>query len=135
MDTVQAPPAAHIRELSSYLMSRKPRRIQSSLTQAESDLVEQVAALTRTRPTDVIKNALAVYAWFVRQTMTGARVTARTPSGEEVTLETPELTALGARAAKLSPEALAALGKGLAGADPVEAARLRERLTRGFYGI
>lgn len=117
-------------------MSKKPTRIQPSLTQAESDLVEQVAALTQTRRTDVIKNALAVYTWFVRQAMTGARVTARKQTGEDVTLETPELTALEARGVKLSPEELGALGKALAGAeDPTEAARLRERLTRGFYGI
>lgn len=117
-------------------MSKKPTRIQPSLTQAESDLVEQVAAMTQTRRTDVIKNALTVYTWFVRQAITGARITARKPTGEEVSLETPELTALEARGAKLSPEELGLLGEALAAADdPREASRLRERLTRGFYGI
>ncbi len=46
--------------------------------------------------------------WFVRQALTGGRVIARKPTGEEVALET---------------------------ADPIEAARIKERLTRGFYGI
>jgi hypothetical protein len=35
-----------------------------------------------------VKNAVAVYHWFVRQAVTGARVVVRKPSGEEVTLET-----------------------------------------------
>jgi hypothetical protein len=37
---------------------------------------------------------------------------------------------------RLSPEELGLLAKQLAAAaDPAEAARIRERLTRGFYGI
>lgn len=95
-------------------MSRKPPRVHVSLTKAESDLVEQVAALTQARPTAVIRNALAVYTWFVRQAMTGARVTARRATGEEVTLATSELRVLEARGAKLSPGALGALGRALA---------------------
>jgi hypothetical protein len=40
------------------------------------------------------------------------------------------------RRSRLSPEELGLLAKRLAAAsDPVEAARLKERLTRGFYGI
>jgi N-acetylglucosamine kinase-like BadF-type ATPase len=40
------------------------------------------------------------------------------------------------RRSRLSPEELGLLVKRLAAAsDPVEAARLKERLTRGFYGI
>ena len=111
-------------------------RIQPSLTKAESSIVDQVAELTQTKRTDVIKNALAVYHWFVRQAVTGARVVARKSTGEEVTLETPELASLESRASKLSPEELGLLAKTLAQvSDPVEAAKLKERLTRGFYGI
>jgi hypothetical protein len=111
-------------------------RIQPVLTKTEAGLVEQVAELTQTKRTEVIKNALAVYHWFVRQAITGARVIARKPTGEEVLLETPELAALEGKANRLSPEELGLLAKKLAAAkDPAEAARLRERLTRGFYGI
>lgn len=57
-------------------------------------------------------------------------MTARKPTGEEVT---PDLTA---RGVQLTPEELGALGRSLAEAtDPQEAARLREQLTRGCYGI
>lgn len=111
-------------------------RIQPVLTKGESDLVNQVAELTHTKRTEVIKNALAVYHWFVRHAITGARVVARKPSGEEVSLETPELAALEGKGNRLTPEELGLLGKKLAAAkDASEAARLRERITRGFYGI
>ena len=111
-------------------------RVQPVLTETETALVDQVAELTRTKRTDVIKNALAVYHWFVRQAITGARVVARKPTGEEVTLETPELAALEGKGHRLSPEELGLLAKELARtSDPVEAARLKERITRGFYGI
>jgi len=111
-------------------------RIQPVLTKTESDLVDQVAQLTQSKRTDVIKNALAVYYWFIRHAVTGARVVARKPTGEEVELETPELTALEARGHRLSPEELGLLAKRLAAAKkPEEAARWRERITRGFYGI
>jgi len=111
-------------------------RIQPSLSRTESDLVDQVAELTRTKRTEVIKNALAVYHWFVRQALTGATVMARKPTGEVVTLETPELSALEGIAHKLSPEELGLLAKKLAkSSDPAEAAALKERLARGFYGI
>ncbi|HET7291028.1 MAG TPA: hypothetical protein VFM88_01260 [Vicinamibacteria bacterium] len=111
-------------------------RVQPVLTESEIALVNQVAALTRTKRTEVIKNALAVYHWFVRQAVTGARVVARKPSGEEVAIETAELSALEGRAQLLSPAELRNLGKKLAGAkDPALAASLRERMTRGFYGI
>ncbi len=111
-------------------------RIQPVLTPAESELVDQMAEITRTKRTEVIKNALAVYYWFVRQAMTGGRVVARKITGEEVTLETPELASLEGKGNRLSPEELGLLAKQLAGTkDPGQAARLRERLTRGFYGI
>lgn len=111
-------------------------RIQPSLTKAESELVDQVAKLTQTKRTEVIKNALAVYHWFVRQIVTGAEIVARKPTGEEVSLETPELVVLESKGKKLTPEELGLLAKELAGASsPAEAARLKERLTRGFYGI
>ena len=111
-------------------------RIQPSLTKAESSIVDQVAELTHTKRTEVIKNALAVYHWFVRQAVTGAHVVARKPTGEEVTLQTPELASLESRASKLSPKELGLLAKKLASSsDPEEAAKLKERLARGFYGI
>jgi len=111
-------------------------RLQPVLTDSEKALVDQMAQLTRTKRTDVVKNALAVYHWFVRQAITGARVVARKPTGEEVTLQTPELAALEGEGHRLSPAELGVLAKRLAKAsDPAESARLRERLTRGFYGI
>jgi hypothetical protein len=111
-------------------------RLQPVLTDTEKALVDQMAQLTRTKRTDVVKNALAVYHWFVRQAITGARVVARKPTGEEVTLQTPELAALEGEGHRLSPAELGVLAKRLAKAsDPAESARLRERLRRGFYGI
>ena len=110
--------------------------MQPPLTKAESTVVDQLAELTQTKRTDVLKNALAVYSWFVRQAVTGARVVARKPTGEEVTLETPELSSLESRASKLSPKELGVLAKKLSQtSNAEEAARLKERLTRGFYGI
>jgi hypothetical protein len=106
------------------------------LSKAETTLVDQVAELTQTKRTEVIKNALAVYHWFVRQAITGARVIARKPSGEEIALETPELAVLEGNGRRLGPEELGLIAKQLAAAtNAAEAARLRERLTRGFYGI
>jgi len=111
-------------------------RIQPVLTRGESELVDQVAELTHTKRTEVIKNALVVYYWFVRQSVTGARIVAREPSGEEIELETPELAVLESKGHRLSPEELGLLAKKLAADDdPKEAARLRQRITRGFYGI
>lgn len=69
-------------------------RVQPVLSETEAAIVSQLASLTRTKRTEVIKNALAVYRWFVRQAVTGARIVARKQTGEEVTLETAELAAL-----------------------------------------
>lgn len=111
-------------------------RIQPVLTPAELVLVDQMAALTGSKRTEVIKNALAVYHWFVRQAVTGSRVVARKPTGEEVAFETAELAVLEGKGNRLGPEELGLLAKRLAAAsNPVEAARIKERLTRGFYGI
>jgi hypothetical protein len=111
-------------------------RIQPVLSKAEAELVDQMAQLTRTKRTDVIKNALAVYHWFVRQAITGARVVARKPTGEELELETAELASLEGKGNRLTPNELGLLARKLAAtSDPSEAARLKERLTRGFYGI
>ncbi len=111
-------------------------RIQPVLSPAEATLVDQMAEITRSKRTDVIKHALAVYHWFVRQAITGSRVVARKPSGEEVALETAELAALAGQGHRLSPQELGLLSKQLgATRNPAEAARLKERLTRGFYGI
>src|SRR5436309_16127401 len=111
-------------------------RVQPVLSATELALVDQMAELTHSKRTDVIKNALAVYHWFVRQALTGGRVIARKASGEEVTLETAELAVLEGRGNRLSPEELGLLAEQLAAtSDTVEAARIRERLARGFYGI
>ena len=111
-------------------------RVQPVFTPTELALVDQMAELTRSKRTDVVKNALAVYHWFIRQALTGSRVVARKPSGEEVALETAELAALEGQGNRLAPKELGLLATQLAAAaNPVEAARLKERLTRGFYGI
>ncbi len=111
-------------------------RVQPVLSPAELALVDQMAELTHSKRTDVIKSALAVYHWFVRQALTGGRVVARKPTGEEVTLETAELALLEGKGNRLSAEELGLLAKQLAGADdPIDAARLKEKMTRGFYGI
>jgi hypothetical protein len=111
-------------------------RLQPVLSPTELALVDQMAELTQSKRTDVIKNALAVYHWFVRQAVTGGRVVARKPTGEEIVLETAELSALEGRGNRLGPEELGLLAKELAAVeDPTEAARIKERITRGFYGI
>ena len=106
------------------------------LTPTELALVDQMAELTCSKRTDVIKSALTVYHWFVRQTLTGSKVVARKPTGEEVGLVTAELAALEGKGNRLSAEELGLLARQLATAsDPKETARIKERLTRGFYGI
>jgi len=111
-------------------------RVQPVLSAAELSLVDQMAEITSSKRTDVIKNALAVYHWFVRQALLGSRVVARKPSGEEVALETAELAVLEGKGNRLTARELGLLAKRLAGAkEPAEAAQLKERLTRGFYGI
>ena len=111
-------------------------RVQPVLTPTELALVDQMAELTRSKRTDVIKSALAVYHWFVRQALTGSQVVARKPSGEEVAIETAELAVLEGKGNRLAPDELGLLAKRLAAAsNPAEAARIKERLTRGFYGI
>ena len=111
-------------------------RIQPVLTPAEEALVDQMAELTSSKRTDVIKNALEVYHWFVRQAITGGQVIARRPSGEEIKLETAELAVLEGKGSRLSAKELGLLAKRLAEAkNHAEAASTREQLTRGFYGI
>jgi len=62
-------------------------------------------------------------------------VIARKPTGEEVTFETAELAMIEGKSNPLSPKELRLLAKNLAAApDATEAGRIRERLTRGFYG-
>lgn len=47
-----------------------------------------------------------------------------------------QLNPLEGKGNRLSPEELGLLAKELAAApDPIEGARIKERLTRGFYGI
>jgi hypothetical protein len=111
-------------------------RIQPVLTPAEAALVDQMADLTQSKRTDVIKNALTVYHWFIRQALTGSHVIARKPTGEEITFETAELAMLEGKSNRLSPEELGLLANDLAAAkNAAEAGRIRERLTRGFYGV
>jgi hypothetical protein len=111
-------------------------RIQPVLTPTELALVDQMAELTGSKRTDVIKSALTVYHWFVRQAITGSRVVARKPTGEEVAIETAELAVLEGKGNRLSPKELGLLAKRLATAsNSMEAAQIKERLTRGFYGI
>ena len=111
-------------------------RIQPVLSPAELALVDQMAELTNSKRTEVVKSALEVYHWFVRQAITGGQVVARRPSGEEVSLETAELAMLEGQGNRLSPKELGLLAKRLAAAkNAAEAARFREQLTRGFYGI
>ena len=111
-------------------------RIQPDLTPVELTLVDKMAELTGSKRAEVIKSALTVYHWFVRQALTGSTVVARKPTGEEVALETAELAILDGKGNRLEPEELGVLAKRLAAAsNPVEAARIKERLTRGFYGI
>src|SRR5579863_1442658 len=105
-------------------------RIQPVLTSTELALVDQMAELTGSKRTDVIKSALAIYHWFVRQALTGSRVVARKPTGEEVDIETAELAVLEGKGNRLGSEELGLLAKQLATAsNPAEAARIKERLT------
>jgi hypothetical protein len=111
-------------------------RVQPVLSEAETALVDRVARATQSKRSDVIRQALGVYHWFLKQTLIGARIVARKPTGEEVALETPELSVLEAEAHLLSPQELGVLAKKLAATkNAAEAARLRETLARGFYGI
>src|ERR1035441_10701751 len=111
-------------------------RIQPVLSPAELALVDQVAALTGTKRTDVIKSALTVYHWFVRQALTGSQVLARKPSGEEISLETAELAALEGRGNRLGPEELGLLAKRLpAASHPARAARRKKRRTPRRFGV
>lgn len=95
-----------------------------------------MAALTHSKRTEVIKSALTVYHWLLRNAVAGADVVARKPSGEEVVLETAELASLRGRGQLLAPAELGRLASELASApDERAAARIRERITRGFYGL
>lgn len=111
-------------------------RIQPVLSPSENALVDQMAELTSLKRTEVIKSALTVYHWFIRQSLTGSQVIARKATGEEVELETAELALLAGKGNRLDPPELGKLAQQLVDAPtPEEAARIRERITRGFYGI
>src|SRR5258708_37943451 len=98
-------------------------RIQPVLTPTELVLVDQMAALTGSKRTDVIKSALAVYHWFVRQALIGSQVVARKPAGEEGALEKAELSVLEGKGNRLGPRELSLLAKRLAAAtESVESA-------------
>lgn len=111
-------------------------RIQPVLSEEEAALVDRMAQLTGTRRTEVVKNALAAYRWMVGEILGGGRVVSRRASGEEASLETPDLAVVGGKGRRLDPRELGLLAARLAKAKTeTEAAELRERLTRGFYGI
>ena len=58
----------------------------------------------------------------------------RKPTGEEVAREKAELAVLEGKGNRLGPEELGFLAKRLAAAsNPVDAVRIKERLTRGFF--
>src|SRR2546425_12989575 len=92
-------------------------RVQPVLSATELALVDQMAELTHSKRTDVIKSALIVYHWFVRQALTGGRVIARKPTGEEGGPETAELTAPEGTGNPPSPEELGLLAKAIAPAS------------------
>ena len=109
-------------------------RTQPVLSSVDLALVDQMAVLTGSKRTDLIKRALTVYQWFVRQSLTGSKVVARRASGAEDTLEAAELPVLPGKRNRLSPERLGAMAKQLRKTqDPEELARIRESLTHGFY--
>ena len=109
-------------------------RTQPVLSPVDLALVDQMAELTGSKRTDVIKRALTVYQWFVRQSLTGSQVVVRKASGGEDTLAATELLVLSGKGNRLSPAALGAMAKQLQETqDPEELARIRESLTRGFY--
>lgn len=111
-------------------------RVQPDLNSSEQSLLDQLSALTHSKRTDVIKSALTAYHWLLRQTVAGADVIARKPSGEEVALETAEMAALRGRGRCLSPTEIGRLASDLASASGErQAARLREQIVRGFYGL
>jgi len=87
---------------------------QPVLSPAELAPVDQMAELTGAKRTDVIKSALAVYHWFVRQALTSSRVVARKPTGEEVAIETAELAVLEGKGNRLGPGELGLLARRLA---------------------
>jgi hypothetical protein len=58
-----------------------------------------------------------------------------TTCAEAVAIETAKLAGLEGKATRLGPKEPGLLARRLAAAsNPVEAARIQERLTRGFYG-
>lgn len=60
----------------------------------------------------------------------------RKPTGKKITIDTAELALLEGECNRLEPEELGLLAKHLAAAPhAAEAARIRERLMRGFYGL
>jgi len=65
-------------------------RVQPVLTSIEIALVDQMAELTHSKRTDVIKSALTVYHWFVRQALTGShkRFSGMTVCGEGELIKT-----------------------------------------------
>ena len=107
-------------------------RIQPLLTPEELAMVDQIAELTDCKRTEVIKNALVAYRWLLRRRLTGNRVVSHKPTGEEAA----RLPMLEGKHNRLCPARLGSLAKRLARAsDPADAAQIKERLTRGFYGI
>jgi hypothetical protein len=64
------------------------------------------------------------------------RVVARKTTGQEIALDTSALALPEGKGNRIGPEELGLLAKRLARASNLaEAARIKERLTRAFYGV
>ncbi|MCZ6515703.1 MAG: hypothetical protein O6850_07555 [Acidobacteria bacterium] len=110
-------------------------RIKPPVVRSETKLLDEAANLTSAKRADVAKHALAAYLWIIRQTIDGAKIVARKRSGDEATLECPELADLGGQGNRLSPKELGQLAKKLTKvSNPVTAAEVWERINLGFYG-
>lgn len=100
-------------------------RIEPVLTPSEFALVDEMAAIMGCKRAEVIKGALEAYRWFIQQTLAGSHVVARKPNGQEVSLNTAQLT----------PEELGVLATQLSEAQPIDVDRVNKSIIRGLYGI
>ena len=88
-----------------------------------------------TKRTDGIKSALDAYYWSA-QKPTGGHVVVHMTAREEVAPDAAVLAVAEGKGIRLSLEELGLLAKRLSAAtNPIEAGRVKQRLTCGFYGI